>query len=33
MRQTGGDHAQGSGWLEALIEVKRFHQDVFGFGK
>jgi cytochrome P450/NADPH-cytochrome P450 reductase len=33
MQQTGGDHAQGSAWLEDLIEAGRFHQDVFGFGK
>ena len=33
MQQTGGEHAQGSGWLESLIETGRFHQDVFGFGK
>lgn len=33
MRQTGGEHARGSAWLEELIELKRFHQDVFGFGK
>ena len=33
MQQVGGEHAQGSAWLEALIEEGRFHQDVFGFGK
>ena len=33
MQQVGGEHAQGSEWLEALIEDGRFHQDVFGFGK
>ena len=33
MQQTGDEHAQGSAWLNALIEQGRFHQDVFGFGK
>ncbi|WP_425228316.1 bifunctional cytochrome P450/NADPH--P450 reductase [Sphingomonas sp.] len=33
MQQVGGEHAQGSAWLAALIEEGRFHQDVFGFGK
>ena len=33
MQQVGGEHAQGSAWLEELIEAGRFHQDVFGFGK
>ena len=33
MQQVGGEHAQGSAWLEAMIEGGRFHQDVFGFGK
>lgn len=33
MQQDGVEHAQGSAWLEELIETKRFHQDVFGFGK
>ena len=33
MTQSGGEHAQGSAWLEGLIEDGRFHQDVFGFGK
>ena len=33
MQQVGGEHAQGSEWLNALIEGGRFHQDVFGFGK
>ena len=33
MQQVGGEHAQGSEWLERMIEDKRFHQDVFGFGK
>lgn len=33
MQQVGGEHAQGSEWLEGLIEADRFHQDVFGFGK
>lgn len=33
MQQVGGEHAQGSAWLESLIEDGRFHQDVFGFGK
>jgi cytochrome P450/NADPH-cytochrome P450 reductase len=33
MQQVGGEHAQGSEWLNALIEDGRFHQDVFGFGK
>ncbi|HEU0044344.1 bifunctional cytochrome P450/NADPH--P450 reductase [Sphingomonas sp.] len=33
MQQVGGDHAQGSAWLEGLIETGCFHQDVFGFGK
>ncbi|PAX06644.1 cytochrome P450 [Sphingomonas lenta] len=33
MNQAGGEHAQGSEWLNALIEDGRFHQDVFGFGK
>lgn len=32
-QQSGGDHASGSDWLEAMIEEGRFHQDVFGFGK
>ena len=32
MQQVGGEHAQASAWLEALIEDGRFHQDVFGFG-
>ena len=30
---TGGDHLEGSKWLEALIEDGIYHQDVFGFGK
>jgi cytochrome P450/NADPH-cytochrome P450 reductase len=33
MQQAGVEHAQGSAWLETLIEEGRFHQDVFGFGK
>lgn len=33
MQQVGGEHAQGSAWLQQLIEDGRFHQDVFGFGK
>jgi cytochrome P450/NADPH-cytochrome P450 reductase len=33
MQQSGIEHAQGSAWLEGLIEDGRFHQDVFGFGK
>lgn len=33
MQQAGGEHAQGSAWLESMIEDGRFHQDVFGFGK
>lgn len=33
MQQAGDEHAQGSEWLEDLIEDGRFHQDVFGFGK
>ena len=33
MQQAGVEHAQGSDWLEQLIEDGRFHQDVFGFGK
>lgn len=33
MQQVGGEHAQGSTWLEEMIEQGRFHQDVFGFGK
>ena len=33
MQQVGGEHAQGSAWLEQMIEEGRFHQDVFGFGK
>jgi cytochrome P450/NADPH-cytochrome P450 reductase len=33
MQQAGDEHAQGSAWLEELIEDGRFHQDVFGFGK
>lgn len=33
MQQVGGEHAQGSAWLERLIAEGRFHQDVFGFGK
>ncbi|MES2056341.1 MAG: cytochrome P450 [Pseudomonadota bacterium] len=33
MQQIGDEHAQGSEWLETLIEDGRFHQDVFGFGK
>ncbi len=33
MSQVGGEHAQGSEWLERMIEDGRFHQDVFGFGK
>jgi cytochrome P450 / NADPH-cytochrome P450 reductase len=33
MRQTDGEHAAGSAWLEAMIEAGRFQQDVFGFGK
>jgi cytochrome P450/NADPH-cytochrome P450 reductase len=33
MQQAGDEHAQGSEWLEELIEDGRFHQDVFGFGK
>ena len=33
MQQVGGEHAQGSAWLNDLIEDGRFHQDVFGFGK
>lgn len=33
MQQVGGEHAQGSQWLESLIANKRFHQDIFGFGK
>ena len=33
MEQAGDDHAQGSAWLERMMEDGRFHQDVFGFGK
>ena len=33
MQQIGGEHAQGSAWLNDMIEQGRFHQDVFGFGK
>jgi cytochrome P450/NADPH-cytochrome P450 reductase len=33
MQQVGTEHAQGSAWLETMIEDGRFHQDVFGFGK
>ncbi len=33
MQQVGGEHAQGSAWLEQMIAGGRFHQDVFGFGK
>ncbi|MES1973518.1 MAG: cytochrome P450 [Pseudomonadota bacterium] len=33
MQQAGDEHAQGSAWLEDMIEGGRFHQDVFGFGK
>lgn len=33
MSQVGEEHAQGSAWLERMIEDGRFHQDVFGFGK
>ena len=33
MNQAGDEHAQGSQWLNAMIEEGRFHQDVFGFGK
>lgn len=33
MQQIGDEHAQGSEWLEEMIEAGRFHQDVFGFGK
>jgi len=33
MAHGGEDHAQGSEWLNAMIEAGRFHQDVFGFGK
>ena len=33
MQQVGGEHAQGSAWLEEMIADGRFHQDVFGFGK
>ena len=33
MQQVGDEHAQGSEWLNTLIEDGRFHQDVFGFGK
>jgi len=33
MQQVGGEHAQGSAWLEQMIADGRFHQDVFGFGK
>lgn len=33
MQQVGDEHAQGSDWLNAMIEDGRFHQDVFGFGK
>ena len=33
MQQAGGEHAQGSAWLEEMIAAGRFHQDVFGFGK
>ncbi|WP_375421751.1 bifunctional cytochrome P450/NADPH--P450 reductase [uncultured Sphingomonas sp.] len=33
MQQVGGEHAQGSAWLNEMIEQGRFHQDVFGFGK
>ncbi len=33
MQQAGDEHAQGSEWLNTLIEDGRFHQDVFGFGK
>ncbi|PTS90988.1 reductase, partial [Sphingomonas sp. HMWF008] len=33
MQQVGDEHAQGSDWLNTMIEDGRFHQDVFGFGK
>jgi cytochrome P450/NADPH-cytochrome P450 reductase len=33
MQQVGGEHAHGSEWLNGLIADRRFHQDVFGFGK
>jgi len=33
MQAVGGEHAQGSEWLEGMIADGRFHQDVFGFGK
>lgn len=33
MQQVGGEHAAGSEWLETMIDLDRFHQDVFGFGK
>lgn len=33
MQKRGDTHAQGSEWLERLIDDGRFHQDVFGFGK
>ncbi len=33
MQQAGGEHAQGSAWLEDMMADGRFHQDVFGFGK
>ncbi|SEK55019.1 cytochrome P450 / NADPH-cytochrome P450 reductase [Sphingomonas palmae] len=33
IQQVGGEHAQGSAWLEQMIAGGRFHQDVFGFGK
>lgn len=33
MQKMGNTHAQGSEWLERLMDEGRFHQDVFGFGK
>ena len=33
MQKLGNTHAQGSGWLESMMDDGRFHQDVFGFGK
>lgn len=33
MQKMGNTHAQGSEWLERMMDEGRFHQDVFGFGK
>jgi cytochrome P450 / NADPH-cytochrome P450 reductase len=31
--KAGGGHDEGSAWLEGLIDLGVYHQDVFGFGK